>query len=87
VATALRAIHSDSARPWTVAELGSLAGLSRAAFVCRFTALVGQPPMTYLTWWRMTLAARDIRQGSEPLSTIARKAGYEYLREHRQRLG
>jgi AraC-like DNA-binding protein len=84
VATALRAIHGDSARPWTVAELGSLAGLSRAAFARRFTALVGQPPMTYLTWWRMTLAARDIRQGSEPLSTIARKAGYtsEYAFSH-----
>jgi AraC-like DNA-binding protein len=84
VATALRAIHGDPARPWTVAELGSLAGLSRAAFARRFTALIGQPPMTYLTWWRLTFAARDIRQGSEPLSAIARRVGYasEYAFAH-----
>jgi AraC-like DNA-binding protein len=75
VAAALGAIHGSPARPWTVAELGSLAGLSRAAFARRFTALVGQPPLAYLTWWRMTLAARDLRDGSEPLSAIAKKAG------------
>jgi AraC-like DNA-binding protein len=83
-AGALRAIHGSPARPWTVAELGSLAGLSRAAFARRFTALVGQPPLAYLTWWRMTLAARDLRDGSEPLSAIAKKAGYnsEYAFAH-----
>ena len=73
VAAALRAIHGSPASPWTVAELGSLAGLSRAAFARRFTVLVGQPPLAYLTWWRMTLAARDLRDGGEPLSAIAKR--------------
>lgn len=84
VAAALQAIHGDPARHWTVAELGSAAGLSRAALTRRFTALVGQPPLAYLTWWRMTLAARHLREADEPLNVIARKAGYtsEYAFAH-----
>lgn len=76
VAAGLRAIHSDPDRPWTVAELASQAGLSRAAFARRFAALVGQPPQAYLTWWRMTLAARLLRESDAPLATVARKVGY-----------
>jgi AraC-like DNA-binding protein len=76
VATALRAIHNAPGRQWTVEELGMRAGLSRAAFARRFAALVGQPPLTYLTWWRMTLAARLLRDSDAPLVAIARKVGY-----------
>jgi AraC-like DNA-binding protein len=76
VAAGLRAIHSAPGRPWTVAELASQAGLSRAAFARRFAALVGQPPQAYLTWWRMTLAAQLLRDGDAPLATVARKVGY-----------
>ncbi|GAB3923720.1 AraC family transcriptional regulator [Kribbella albertanoniae] len=76
VAAGLRAIHGAPSRPWTVAELASQAGLSRAAFARRFAALVGQPPQTYLTWWRMTLAARMLRDSDAPLATVARKVGY-----------
>jgi AraC-like DNA-binding protein len=76
VATALRAIHGDPGRQWTVEELGVQAGLSRAAFARRFTTLVGQPPLTYLTWWRMTIAARLLRDSGAPLSTVARQVGY-----------
>lgn len=76
VAAGLRAIHSDPGRQWTVAELASQAGLSRAAFARRFAALVGQPPQAYLTWWRMTLATRLLRNGDAPLATVARKVGY-----------
>ncbi|MGY1584593.1 AraC family transcriptional regulator [Streptomyces sp. MN13] len=76
VAAGLRAIHGAPARPWTVAELASQAGVSRAAFARRFAALVGQPPQTYLTWWRMTLAARLLRDSDAPLATVARKVGY-----------
>ncbi|MET8045384.1 AraC family transcriptional regulator [Micromonospora sp. NPDC005215] len=76
VAAGLRAIHSAPGQPWTVGELASQAGLSRAAFARRFAALVGQPPQTYLTWWRMTLAARLLRDGDAPLATVARKVGY-----------
>lgn len=76
IAAALTAIHDAPDRPWTVAELGARAGLSRAAFANRFTTLVGQPPLTYLTWWRMTIAARLLRQSGTPLRVVARRAGY-----------
>jgi AraC-like DNA-binding protein len=76
VSVALSAIHSDPADPWTVEALGAQAGLSRAAFSRRFTALVGQPPMAYLTWWRMTTAARLLRDSDAPLSSIATRVGY-----------
>lgn len=49
VSAALHEIHRAPAQQWTVEELGARAGLSRAAFARRFTALVGQPPLTYLT--------------------------------------
>jgi len=76
VAAALRAIHGDPGRPWTVEELGARARLSRAAFARRFTHLIGQPPLTYLTWWRMTTAARLLRTSDAPVNTIAQQVGY-----------
>jgi AraC-like DNA-binding protein len=76
IVAALTAIHEDPAHPWTVAELGGRAGLSRAAFARRFTALIGQPPLTYLTWWRTIVAARLLRESDEPLRVIARRVGY-----------
>ncbi|MBE1533191.1 AraC family transcriptional regulator [Actinomadura algeriensis] len=76
VAAALRAVHEDPGRQWTVEELGARARLSRAAFARRFTHLVGQPPLTYLTWWRMTTAARLLRTSDAPVDTIARQVGY-----------
>lgn len=76
IAAALRCIHGDPAHPWTVEELGARAGLSRAAFARRFAALVGEPPLTYLTWWRMTTAGRLLRADDTPLRTIARRTGY-----------
>jgi AraC-like DNA-binding protein len=76
VAAALRAVHAEPARAWTVAELGTRAGLSRSAFARRFTALVGRPPLAYLTWWRMALAARRLRAGGAPVAAVAREVGY-----------
>ncbi|GAA4198273.1 AraC family transcriptional regulator [Microbispora amethystogenes] len=76
VSTALHAAHQDPARPWTVESLGREAGMSRAAFAARFTALVGQPPLTYLTWWRMTTAARLLRDSDAGLAEIAARVGY-----------
>jgi AraC-like DNA-binding protein len=76
VAAALRAIHGDVPRPWTVGELAGLAGLSRAAFARRFGALVGRPPLGYLAWWRMTVAAGLLRAGELPLAAVARRVGY-----------
>jgi AraC-like DNA-binding protein len=74
--TALRGIHARPEHPWTVAELAALAGLSRATFAKRFTETVGRSPLAYLTWWRMTLAARRLRDSDEPLRTIAQHTGY-----------
>ena len=76
LAPALRAMHRDPAAPWTVQSLGGLAGLSRSAFAQRFTATVGMPPQTYLTWWRMTLAARMLREADTPLRGVAERVGY-----------
>ena len=76
VSAALRAIHGDPARPWTVEELGAEGGLSRAAFARRFAALVGEPPLTYLTWWRMTTAGRLLRADDLPLRQVAERTGY-----------
>jgi AraC-like DNA-binding protein len=75
-AAALSCIHADPAYRWTVEELATRAGLSRSAFARRFTALVGRPPLAYLSWWRMTLAARLLRESDAPLSTVARQTGY-----------
>ncbi|MDT0341393.1 AraC family transcriptional regulator [Streptomyces litchfieldiae] len=76
VAVALRHIHRQPDRPWTVEELAVRAGLSRAAFAKRFATLVGQPPLTYLTWWRMTTAARMLRGTETPLRSVAERCGY-----------
>lgn len=76
IRTALEAIHSNPAHRWTVASLGAHAGLSRAAFSHRFTALVGRPPLAYVTWWRLTTAMRLLRNSGAPLSVVAEQAGY-----------
>jgi AraC-like DNA-binding protein len=76
IARSLRAVHERPADPWTVESLGAHAGLSRAAFARRFTALVGQPPLTYLTWWRLTTAAQLLQTTDAPLSAVAQRSGY-----------
>ncbi|SDT45116.1 AraC family transcriptional regulator [Jiangella sp. DSM 45060] len=73
---ALRLVHDDPAHPWTLAELAARSGASRAAFSRRFTALVGTPPMTYVTGWRLTVAADLLRQTDATVETIARRVGY-----------
>jgi AraC-like DNA-binding protein len=76
IAAALQAMHDDPARPWTVASLAAEAGLSRTPFARRFTALLGRPPLTYLTWWRMTTAATRLRESDALLSEVAAGVGY-----------
>ncbi|MCP2167788.1 AraC family transcriptional regulator [Goodfellowiella coeruleoviolacea] len=75
-AAALRAMHSDPAAPWTNDRLAAQAGVSRPTLARRFTALVGRPPMAYLTWWRLTLAATLLRDTSDTLAVIAERVGY-----------
>jgi AraC-like DNA-binding protein len=76
VGEALRLLHTEPARRWTVAALAARAGLSRAAFAARFTNVVGEPPLTYLTGWRMTLAADLLRDTEETVAAVARSVGY-----------
>ncbi|MEU6747826.1 AraC family transcriptional regulator [Spirillospora sp. NPDC046719] len=76
VAAALRSVHDEPGRPWTVRSLAERAGLSRAAFARRFTATVGAPPLAYATWWRMTVAARLLRDTDLPLRAVAERVGY-----------
>ncbi|MGP3774951.1 cupin domain-containing protein [Streptomyces sp. SDT5-1] len=76
VGRALRLIQDAPAHPWTVLELAERAGVSRAALARRFTELVGEPPMTYLTGWRLALAADLLREGEATVAAIARRVGY-----------
>ncbi|WP_369392677.1 cupin domain-containing protein [Streptomyces sp. CG1] len=76
VGRALRLLQDDPAHPWTVAALAAKAGVSRAALARRFTGLVGEPPMSYLTGWRLALAADRLRDTDLTLDTIARHVGY-----------
>lgn len=76
VGPALRIVHDDPARPWTVATLAATAGASRAAFARRFTAVVGQPPMTYVTHWRLDLAADLLRNTDATVGSVAGQVGY-----------
>ncbi|MCX4982403.1 AraC family transcriptional regulator [Streptomyces sp. NBC_00572] len=75
-AAALRALHTDPAAPWTNDLLAAEAGVSRPTLARRFTALVGRPPMAYLTWWRLTRAAALLRDTRDPLASVARRVGY-----------
>jgi AraC-like DNA-binding protein len=73
---ALRLIHNDPAHSWTVAELAAEAGVSRAAFARRFTELVGEPPMKFLTDWRLSLAADLLLEPEATIGSVAYQVGY-----------
>lgn len=77
VSRALAAIHADPGRRWTAEDLAKEAALSRSALTERFGRLIGEPPMQYLTRWRMSLAAQSLRDGSEAVGRIAERLGYE----------
>jgi AraC-like DNA-binding protein len=72
----LHRMHSQPAEPWTVDRLAAEVGLARVTFTRRFTRLVGEPPLTYLTRWRMITAARLLRADRTPLASVARHVGY-----------
>ncbi|TLF55659.1 helix-turn-helix transcriptional regulator [Nonomuraea sp. KC401] len=76
ISAALNAMHDDPAHPWTVQELADRARMSRATFSRRFGSLTGQPPLTYLTWWRMTMAARLLLEPASSLDAVAARVGY-----------
>jgi AraC-like DNA-binding protein len=76
VGPALRALHADPARHWTVADLAAESAMSRSAFARRFTELLGLGPLAYLTDWRMALARERLRDTDDRLAAIARYLGY-----------
>ena len=77
VGRALALMHARVAHQWTSEELAVAVHLSRSAFAERFTQLVGVPPITYLTDWRMQLAAARLRDTPRPIAQIADELGYE----------
>jgi AraC-like DNA-binding protein len=77
VGRAIAAVNDDLARPWTVDEIAAIAGLSRSAFVERFSAAVGLPPMKYLTLSRLALAKQLLLDRSKGVAQVAARVGYE----------
>jgi AraC-like DNA-binding protein len=76
VGHALRLMHHNPAHRWTLGELAREVGISRAALARRFHELVGEPPMTFLTGWRIALAADLLREPGATLASVAHQVGY-----------
>ncbi len=76
VGQALRLMYDSPASAWTVAKLADTIGISRAALARRFTELVGEPPMAFLTGWRITLAADLISEPGATIGSVADQVGY-----------
>jgi AraC-like DNA-binding protein len=77
IGRALALLHAAPARAWTVDDLAREVALSRSALADRFTGIVGEAPMQYLTRWRLALAAQALRTGVEPIGRIAERCGYD----------
>jgi AraC-like DNA-binding protein len=76
VGQAVRLLQHNPAHPWTVAALAAKVGVSRAALARRFTDLVGESPMAFLTEWRLALAADLLRESDATVGAVARQVGY-----------
>jgi AraC-like DNA-binding protein len=76
VGPALRLIYNNPAHPWTVANLAAAVGSSRAVFARRFTELVREPPIAFLTGWRLALAADLLRSSKATIAAVAKQVGY-----------
>jgi len=77
VGKSLGFLHSRIAHPWTIAELADEVGISRSALVQRFTRYLSEPPMAYLTRWRLQVAARSLERTARGVAEIAAEVGYE----------
>ena len=73
---AIAAIHRDPGTDWTLESLAQTAAMSRSAFAARFTQVVGEPAMRYLTRWRLQLARTALRETTDTLPTISERFGY-----------
>jgi len=76
VGRAIRLMHHNPRHPWTVASLAAACRVSRAVFARRFTQLVGEPPLTFLTGWRLALAADLLSSGDSTVAAVASQVGY-----------
>lgn len=76
VGQALRLLHNSPAQPWTVATLADEIGVSRSGLARRFNELVGEPPMAFLTGWRIALAADLLREPGTTIGAVAEQVGY-----------
>ncbi|MFC5145197.1 AraC family transcriptional regulator [Streptomyces aureoversilis] len=76
VGPVLRAMHEAPHRAWTLASLAAVAGVSRSTFAKRFHELLGEPPLAYLTEWRMTLAVDLLGEPGATLASVAHRVGY-----------
>ena len=74
---ALRRLHAEPLREWSVERLASDIGVSRTVLGKRFKHFLGQPPMQYLAGWRLQLAAQQMKSSSLPMKSIADRSGYE----------
>ncbi|MEE6280385.1 AraC family transcriptional regulator [Georgenia sp. MJ170] len=77
IGRALEAMHTDPGRGWSLELLASTATMSRSSFASRFTELVGEPPLSYLTRWRMGIAQRRLTDGSDTVAALAAELGYQ----------
>ena len=77
VGRALQQLHAEPARRWTTDDLARAAGSSRTVLAERFNALLGKPPIEYVTSWRIQLAAERLRGGRDRIAVIAADVGYE----------
>ena len=77
IGRAMALIHRDAGRAWTVASLADEVAMSRSAFAARFTELVGEPAMRYVTRWRMHVAVTSLKEDEAPLGELANRLGYQ----------
>jgi len=77
VGRTLQLLHSDPARRWTIDQIAREVGSSRTVVAERFKALLGRPPIDYVTSWRIQLAGERLRIGNESPASIAASVGYE----------
>jgi AraC-like DNA-binding protein len=76
IGRALAQVHRDPARDWTVATLAAECAMSRSAFAARFSELVGEPAMQYVTRWRMQTALHELGSGDSTVAELAGRFGY-----------
>jgi AraC-like DNA-binding protein len=77
VGRAMTLMHREPQHAWTVASLAAEVAMSRSAFAARFVELVGEPPMHYLTHWRMQVALTWLKRDEAPVGELGRRLGYE----------